>query len=101
MSGTDNWSVDFTKTAEAQNKLTEIAGRIRKESKAYQTAKQTMLGSWEGPHKDAFVEANASSVEENVEALAGKLEKLVEKVGDLLADMKKRDARAAEILLGK
>lgn len=101
MSGMDSWSVDFAKTAQAQQKLTEIAGKIRKESKAYQTSKQKMLDSWEGPHQQDFVEANASSVEESAEALAGKLEKLVEKVGELIADMKKRDARAADTLLGK
>lgn len=92
-----SWSVDTSKAKGVQQEINNTASQINKLLQQYTATKQDLLKNWVGSLRDQFVQQTGNQFEERCTSLVSSLQKLSGQVGQVAAELERRDREASEL----
>ncbi len=78
--------------------LESIPAALQKEAAIYKGARDKMLASWDSSYKQAFLAANRSDLEVDIQTLAQNLNAFIQSVGSVSSKLAQLDEDAANAL---
>ncbi len=80
---------------QALNTLQSVPSELEKDALQYQTAKDTMLATWDSSYKQEFLKANPVDLETDLKLLSQKISQFMEAVTSSANALSKLDEEAA------
>lgn len=78
--------------------LEAIPSEMKQEAIQYKTAKEKMLATWDSSYKQAFLNANKTNLENDIDLLSQKLNEFIEAVASTASSLASFDEQAADAL---